>query len=227
MKIQNLRLRLFLFIGLALIFFMFADFLVFTASGAENAAGSKLISTGNGDNIKTAEKIKLVFAVPANNIEGLSNFAKISDNFYRGAQPSAAGFKSLKKMGIKTVISLRAFHSDRDMIKGNGLYYMRVNFNTWHVEMKDILKVFKVILNPQYQPVFVHCEHGADRTGTVSAIYRNVIQKWDMSDAIAEMKNFGFHEIWANLIKFLKVFDSVKFTELLKKEPAPAVELIK
>lgn len=190
----------------------------------DNQSGNLVSGRSDFDKNK---KIKPVFAVPRNDIAGLSNFAKISDNLYRGAQPSAEGFKSLKKMGVKTIISLRAFHSDRSMIKGNGLYYMRVKFNTWHAENEDILKVFKLILNPEYQPVFIHCQHGSDRTGTVSALYRNVFQNWEMSDAMAEMKNFGFHEIWSNLIKYLNGFDSKNFIELLKKEPMPIVEFIK
>ena len=37
----------------------------------------------------------------------------MSDQFYRGEQPFPEGFPELKKRGIKTVINLRAFHSDK------------------------------------------------------------------------------------------------------------------
>jgi len=211
-----------------LLLMMHLSFPFSAAIGGNDAVDNQAGSLVSGrDDFDKNKKIKPVFAVPRNDIGGLSNFAKISDNLYRGAQPSAEGFKSLKKMGVKTIISLRAFHSDRDMIKGNGLYYMRVKFNTWHAENEDILKVFKIIINPDYQPVFIHCQHGSDRTGTVMAIYRNIFQNWEMSDAINEMKKFGFHEIWSNLIKYLNGFDSKNFIELLKKQPMPTVEFVK
>ena len=49
-------------------------------------------------------------------LEGASNLHKVSGVLYRSAQPDAAGFRNLKKMGIRTVINLRSFHSDRKKI---------------------------------------------------------------------------------------------------------------
>ena len=44
----------------------------------------------------------------------------------------------------------------------------------------------------------MHCQQGADRTGTMMAFYRIAVQGWPKDDAIAEMKNggYGFHSIW-------------------------------
>ena len=56
---------------------------------------------------------------------GLPNLYKISDQLYRGAQPEDEGFAELKKMGIKTVINLRSFHSDRANCKKHGLKYVK------------------------------------------------------------------------------------------------------
>jgi len=45
-------------------------------------------------------------------------FFPVTTNLYRGAQPTAEGVKQLKLLGIRTVINLRAFHSDKDKVAG-------------------------------------------------------------------------------------------------------------
>src|SRR5258706_9671567 len=51
---------------------------------------------------------------------GLENFHQVTTNLYRGAQPTTEGAAQLKAMGIKTVINLRAFHSDKAKLAGTG-----------------------------------------------------------------------------------------------------------
>lgn len=63
---------------------------------------------------------------PAVQIEGLPNLHKVSDTLYRCAQPSAVGLQNAKKLGIETVVSLRAFHSDKDEIGQTGLKYQHL-----------------------------------------------------------------------------------------------------
>jgi len=53
-------------------------------------------------------------------VPGVANLHKISEELYRGAQPSGEGVQQLKRLGIKTVINLRSFHSDRAEIGDTG-----------------------------------------------------------------------------------------------------------
>ena len=39
-------------------------------------------------------------------LPGCKNLYRVSETLYRGAQPTAEGFKKLKKLGIKTVLNL-------------------------------------------------------------------------------------------------------------------------
>jgi protein tyrosine/serine phosphatase len=149
-------------------------------------------------------------------VAGLPNLYKVSDTLYRGAQPEAYGFKALKKMGIKTVVSLRAFHSDANLPTDAGLAYEHISFKTWHPEREDIVKFLGIVTDKTKQPVFVHCQHGADRTGTMCAIYRIVVEGWTKEQAIKEMTEggFGFHPLWQNLIEFIQELnaDEIKKT---------------
>jgi protein tyrosine/serine phosphatase len=140
---------------------------------------------------------------------GLPNFHKISDQLYRGAQPTADGMKELSRLGIKTVIDLRSFHSDKALLKGTGLAYESIPMKAWHAESEDVFRFLSIVTDTNKMPVFVHCQHGADRTGTMNAIYRMVVQGWTKEQAIQEMTGggFGFHPVWANLIKFIQEFD--------------------
>ena len=45
-------------------------------------------------------------------MEGVSNLHRISPTLYRSEQPTALGMKNLEKLGIRTIINLRAFIDD-------------------------------------------------------------------------------------------------------------------
>lgn len=155
------------------------------------------------------------WAVPIT-LKGVENVFKIDEFLYRGSQPTKEGFISLQKLGIKTVVNLRKFHSDVKMIKGLGFKYFPIGLNTWKKpELKDIRYFIDIVRNKENTPVYLHCQHGSDRTGTFSAIYRIIVHGWSKENALKEMiyGGFGFHYIWSHLIDFIL---STDFTLLNK-----------
>jgi protein tyrosine phosphatase (PTP) superfamily phosphohydrolase (DUF442 family) len=158
-------------------------------------------------------------------LDGAPNLFKINDSLYRSAQPTDVGMTNLKKLGIKTVINLRSFHTDRDELKGLGLKGEHIYMKAWHPEFKEAVRFMQIISDTNNLPVLVHCQHGADRTGTMSAIYRIAVQNWTKDDAIKEMTEggFGFHEIWTNLPPWIKDLDIEALRKAMSTEQkAPA-----
>ncbi len=147
-----------------------------------------------------AEQIQLI---------GVPNLHKVSDTLYRSAQPSAEGMKNLKTMGIETIVNLRSFHSDRHKIKGTGLAYEHIYMKAWHPEEEDAIRFLHIVTNPKRSPVLVHCQHGADRTGAMCAIYRVAVQGWGKEEALKEMTEggFEFHGIWQDLVRWMGALD--------------------
>jgi protein tyrosine phosphatase (PTP) superfamily phosphohydrolase (DUF442 family) len=139
-------------------------------------------------------------------LAGVPNLYRISDQLYRSDQPSALGMQNLKKLGIKTIINLRSFHSDRDEIGEAGLAYEHIYMKPWHPEVEDLVRFLKIVTDPQRTPALVHCHYGADRTGTVVAVYRIAVQGWSKAEAIREMTQggFGVHSIWSNLPRWIE-----------------------
>ncbi|MEW6026119.1 MAG: dual specificity protein phosphatase family protein [Planctomycetota bacterium] len=167
-----------------------------------------------------------IFATPRDDIHGLSNFAKVSDVLYRGAQPEPEGFAELKKMGIKTVINLRDNHSDVEMMKGLGLQYCLIPCEADDVEEEKIAAFLKVATDPKNQPVFAHCAHGADRTGLMVASYRIYVQGWKNEDALAETDLFGRHKIYKDIPKYIKAFDKEAIKNKIQTVAEPKIETI-
>jgi protein tyrosine/serine phosphatase len=138
---------------------------------------------------------------------GLPNLFRVTDTLYRGAQPASEGIVELKAMGIKTVLNLRSLHTDD--LGSTGLRYFSIPMNTWHAEEEDAVAFLKIVTDTNNLPIFVHCKHGADRTGTLCAIYRIAVQGWTKDEAIREMTKggYGFHEVWKNLADFVQALD--------------------
>lgn len=148
-------------------------------------------------------------------VDGVPNFYQVSTNLYRSAQPTAQGIHNLKQMGIKTIVNLRSFHSDRDEIGKINIGYEHIYMKAWHPEQEEVIRFLQIVTNPNRSPVLVHCHHGADRTGTMCAIYRIVVQDWTKEEAIREMTEggFGFHEIWKNLPDWIAELDILSIEE--------------
>jgi len=132
----------------------------------------------------------------------LPNFHRISNTVYRGAQPRAEGLRELNEMGVKTIVNLREIRQDTDEIESYGFAYHHLPTQPWSVDERTIIAFLKKVTDKNAQPVFVHCHHGADRTGALCAAYRIVVDDWSKEAAIREMTlgGYGYHPIWFNLI---------------------------
>jgi uncharacterized protein (TIGR01244 family) len=147
---------------------------------------------------------------------GVPNLHRVDENLYRSAQPTAQGMKNLKQMGFETVVNLRSFHSDRNDIGNTGLGYEHIYMKAWHPERKEIVRFLQIVTNPKRSPVLFHCLHGADRTGSMCALYRIAVQGWTKDEAIREMTEGGynFHAVFGNLPKWIRELD----VESIRKE---------
>ena len=142
-------------------------------------------------------------------MEGVPNLHKVNEVLYRSAQPTATGMRNLKEMGVLTIVNLRSFHSDRSEIGDSGLAYEHIYMKAWHAEEEEAVRFLQILIDPKRTPALVHCQHGADRTGAMGAIYRVVVEGWSKDEAIREMTQggFGFHEVWGNLPLWIKNLD--------------------
>jgi tyrosine-protein phosphatase SIW14 len=128
--------------------------------------------------------------------EGLPNFDKVNDNLYRGAQPNSEGIQRLHQLGIKTIINLRD-DDERARAEGTaaaaaGLRYFNVPMDNFGRPSDDTVeRILALIAMPENQPVFIHCKRGADRTGTIIAIYRIVHDGWTSEKAKEEANRHG------------------------------------
>lgn len=139
-------------------------------------------------------------------LAGVPNLHKITDNLYRSAQPTTEGMKNLSAFGIKTVINLRNSHSDLDEICNLPLTAKRIEIFAGNLKDEYVTEFLSIVDDSTAYPILVHCQHGADRTGALCAMYRILRQGWTPDEAIDELKNggYGFHPIWNNIPIFIR-----------------------
>jgi len=125
----------------------------------------------------------------------INNFGRVSETYYRGAQPAGQDYAALKSLGVKTIIDLQEY-GDTDeptAAKKAGLNYVRIGMNT-RVDPTpaQVAQFLSIVNDPAQQPVYVHCAGGHHRTGVMTAIYRMNQDHWSGTQAFAEMKKYGF-----------------------------------
>ena len=142
-------------------------------------------------------------------LAGVPNLHRITEHLYRSEQPTAEGFRNLEKLGIRTVINLRYFNSDDDEAAGTALQLHRVKILTWRAGDEHVVEVMRLLRQKDKGPFLIHCQHGADRTGLMSAMYRMLEQNWTAQEALAELVDggYGFHSMWKNIKRYVSSVD--------------------
>ncbi len=110
-------------------------------------------------------------------IYGTGNFHEvIPGRMYRGAQPSAASLeKIIAKYKIRTVLNSRGccypdpwYVAEGEVCERLGVQLIDISFSAVHLPSKHELRLLLETLDRAEYPIFVHCRHGADRTGLVA-----------------------------------------------------------
>jgi rhodanese-related sulfurtransferase len=127
------------------------------------------------------------------------NFSKVNDGLYRGARlTSYEALEYLKSLNVKSVVNLQGGDLDSDIgivipwaepgekpeviaeekagVLSMGMSFLHSPLNSLEAitkdEDKEIDETLEFMHDKKNQPVFIHCEHGADRTGLLVALYR-------------------------------------------------------
>ena len=171
----------------------------------------------------------LMFGLPAMakpSVGGIRNFYQVDEHVYRGAQPTAEGFRYLAKLGVKTVLDLREpgerSAEEAQLVTALGMHYVNIPMTgltaPTAAETKRILALLE---DPKSGGVFVHCMRGADRTGAVIAAYRIEYHHWDNPRALKEAMSCGMSFFQLPRQSYIRNFHPLTIVESTQVASAP------
>lgn len=141
---------------------------------------------------------------------GIHNFDKVTDHVWRGALPSDTAIEKMSDSGINTIIDLRmngeGTEHEEKLAASLGMHYLHIPMGFNQPSDSQIDTFLQTVLNPSSGAVFVHCRQGADRTGTMCAIYRRLVDRISFDEAYVEMRRHHFKPFLAGMKKSVQEF---------------------
>jgi protein tyrosine/serine phosphatase len=127
-------------------------------------------------------------------VEGVKNFGRVTDRYFRGGAVTPDGISTLAKMGVRTIIDLRDNpNADEPAVsRRNGIKYFNFPMTGHDTPDDKAINEILSIIQKAKDPVYVHCSAGKHRAGTIAALYRMRIQGWSKDRAWAEQRSYGF-----------------------------------
>jgi protein tyrosine/serine phosphatase len=126
------------------------------------------------------------------------NFGVVEEGkIYRGAQPSASDMEALQRRGVRTVVKVSVRDIDMERAAANrlGMKLVEVPLHARTVGTSkacaDVDRAYAAITDPANWPVYVHCDHGRDRTGFLVGLYRERAEGWTFEQVSDELSRYG------------------------------------
>jgi protein tyrosine/serine phosphatase len=132
---------------------------------------------------------------------GIENFGMVTPSLYRGGQPTTEGFRELKQLGVTIVVSFRHEKGENSLerrtVESLDMRFISLPWNAFDAPTDGQVRAFLELLrdNPDKR-IYVHCQQGRDRTGTMIALYRIAADHWCPDSAVAEMHAYHYHHFW-------------------------------
>lgn len=158
----------------------------------------------------------------------IRNFCVVTPHvLWRGEKPHGTEAAWLLDHGVGTVVDLELFLDDRSAFDDapprldSGADYFHIpDFEPVHIVNWSILDnhvaEFLAIMSEARKPVYVHCLDGIDRTNTLVAAYRVLIEGASRENAIEEMARF--HSPYQRFdAKYIRDLAGDRGTEILRK----------
>jgi protein tyrosine phosphatase (PTP) superfamily phosphohydrolase (DUF442 family) len=158
---------------------------------ALSAAGSALDVMGSIHLVVGAMK-------PAE-LPGLHNVFRVSEKLYSGSAPEGEpGFQSLRKLGIRTVITVDGARPDVAAARRYGLRYVHLPFGYDGCPTPRALEIVRAVRDLP-GPIYLHCHHGQHRSPAAAALVHIALDGASNAEALAYMRRAGTDPVYTGL----------------------------
>jgi len=126
----------------------------------------------------------------------LPNLHVVAPGIWRGAAPTQAGILQLKSMGVDTIVDLRiapkTVAKEHAYVTSQGMNWINLPMGSDPPTNRQVATLMSLLRTAPQHKIYVHCQHGADRTGCMIGIYRVTQDGWTFKQTYAEMRKYGF-----------------------------------
>lgn len=155
------------------------------------------------------------------------NFSMVAKGVYRGSYPNYSNFSFLKNLGLKTVLYLCEEDYTQlniDFLRENDISLITVQMEGNKPPFKTIPRVQMIealrhLTDVRNHPIYVHCDKGVYRTGTVIGCLRK-LQNWSLTSIFDEYRCFAGAKARQIDERYIELFDLPKNEFISKYFPS-------
>ncbi|OOF97796.1 hypothetical protein ASPCADRAFT_394695 [Aspergillus carbonarius ITEM 5010] len=148
------------------------------------------------------------------------NFGEVVKGIYRSAFPQPWNLPALKKLGLKTIVTLvdePYTPSHVAFLKENGISHHRILVQANKdpdVKIPDTVmcRILELLLDKGNHPILIHCNKGKHRTGCVIGCFRK-LQGWESRDIINEYFRHSYPKSRLLDEKFINEFNASQLSQ--------------
>ncbi|MFN0136929.1 MAG: hypothetical protein ACKVS9_12535 [Phycisphaerae bacterium] len=156
---------------------------------------------GCGDRATTSSKVPAPFALPDDaprladelpiEYPGLKNVVAYDRAVFSGSLPDGdAGFDSLRRLGVRTIISVDGALPNLEPARARGMRYVHLPIGYDRVPAERTLELARAIRDLP-QPIYFHCHHGKHRSAAAAGAALVTLGSCSPESAVSRMRVSG------------------------------------
>lgn len=143
----------------------------------------------------------------------IKNLDQVDYNVFRGSQPNYLGITSLINNRFTMVINLvdsnEEWNQEEILFDKNKIKYIRMPMKGVGTPPKEQIETILSMIEEEVKNngrIFIHCEYGKDRTGTIIACYQIRYHKYSNKQAQLEADMYGMSKLEFGMRNFIRHF---------------------
>lgn len=153
------------------------------------------------------------------------NFSHVAGEIYRSSFPRLENFPFLqKRLKLKSILVLipEEYPTENDeFLKKSSIKLFQVGMSGnkepfVNIPSDLLTKALEIVLNPQNQPILIHCNRGKHRTGCLIGCIRK-LQNWSLTMIFDEYRRFAFPKARALDQQFIEMYNDKEIISIANR----------
>jgi protein tyrosine phosphatase (PTP) superfamily phosphohydrolase (DUF442 family) len=136
---------------------------------------------------------------------GLHNVFQLTRKLYSGSQPEdEVGFRSLKELGVETILSVDGAVPDVNGAKVHGMRYVHIPIGYDGISTEVAIRIAKAVRDLP-GPIYLHCHHGKHRGPAAAAVAVGCLEETvKAEDLVAFLQTAGADPRYTGLYEIVR-----------------------